>query len=80
MRVDHRDLHTDFPEFAQRIHDLKVGDPHFARLFEEYDKLNHEIRALELADVPVSDAEIEKLKYRRLHLKDQLYALLIKPV
>jgi uncharacterized protein YdcH (DUF465 family) len=79
MRVDHRDLHVDFPEFARRIHDLKVGDSHFARLFEEYDKLNHEIRRVELLDVPLGETEFEKMKFARLHLKDQLYTMLKKP-
>jgi uncharacterized protein YdcH (DUF465 family) len=76
MRIDHRDLHDDFPEYAQRIHDLKVGDPHFAELFKAYDEINHRIRRIELNNVPMDDAGFEKLKYQRLHLKDQLFAML----
>ena len=76
MRVDHRDLHDDLPEYAQRIHELKVGDHHFAHLFKRYDEINHEIRRLELDDVPMGDAAFEKLKLERLQLKDQLYAML----
>lgn len=76
MRIDHRDLHDDLPEYAQRIHDLKVGNPRFAQLFKQYDEINHALRRLEIDDVPIGDAEFEKLKYDRVHLKDQLYAML----
>ena len=76
MRIEHRDLHDDFPEYAQKIHDLKIGNAHFTGLFERYDSINHQIRRIELADVPMGDAEFEKLKSDRLHLKDQLYSML----
>lgn len=76
MRIDHRDLHDDFPEFAQRIHDMKVGNAHFSHLFKAYDDLNHKIRRIELENVPMGDGEFERLKFERLNLKDQLYTLL----
>lgn len=76
MRVESHDLHHEFPEYHQRIHDLKVGDAHFARLFGEYDELTHEIRNIEAADSRIGDAELEKLKLRRVNLKDTLYAYL----
>jgi uncharacterized protein YdcH (DUF465 family) len=76
LRVDSHELHHEFPEFHQRIHDLKVGDAHFARLFGEYDALTHEIRNIEAADSRIGDADLEKLKLRRVHLKDTLYAYL----
>ena len=76
MRIDHRDLHDDFPEYAQRIHQLKTGDARFAELFKAYDDLNHKIRRIEIDNVPMGDAEFEHLKYERLSLKDKLYAML----
>jgi uncharacterized protein len=76
MRIDHRDLHDDFPEYAQRIHDLKVGNARFGELFKAYDEINHKIRRIELDNVRMGDAEFERLKYERLSLKDKLYAML----
>jgi hypothetical protein len=29
------DLHHEFPQYAERIHHLKVSDGHFRRLFDE---------------------------------------------
>ena len=76
MRIDHRDLRDDFPEYAQRIHDLKVGNTAFAQLFKAYDDINHKIRRIEIDNVPMGDAEFEHLKFERLNIKDKLYAML----
>lgn len=76
MRIDHRDLHDDFPEYAQKIHDLKVGNAHFADLFKSYDEINHKIRRIELDNVRMGEAEFERLKFERLNIKDRLYAML----
>jgi uncharacterized protein len=73
MRIDHHDLHHEFPEFKERISALKVSDTHFAKLFNEYDGVDKEIRHLEEANSPTSDAHLETLKLKRVHLKDQLY-------
>ncbi|MDB5050010.1 MAG: GTP-binding protein [Fibrobacteres bacterium] len=79
MQLDHHDLHTDFPQLGPRIHQLKTEDPHFAKMFEEYDALDHEIRRIEEHGSAIGDVELEKMKYRRIHLKDALYAALTKP-
>lgn len=76
MRVEHHDLHHEFPEFKDRIHDLKIGNHHFARLFEEYEQVDKSIRHLEQLDTPTSDRHIEEMKLKRVHLKDQLYQML----
>lgn len=76
MRVDDHELHHDFPDLAHRIHELKSGDLHFAKLLVEYDRLTDEIKRIEKADVPVADAYFEKLKFTRVNLKDRLYGYL----
>ena len=40
MNVEHHDLHHDFPDMAEQIHELKMNDRHFARLFDEYHELD----------------------------------------
>lgn len=77
MHVEHHDLHHEFPEYSQAIHDLKVGNHHFARLFEEYHKITADVEHLEEEDVPVDDFTIEDMKKRRVKLKDELYAMLV---
>jgi uncharacterized protein YdcH (DUF465 family) len=75
MQIESHSLVHDFPELKERIHHLKMGDRHFARLFEEYDQLDKEIHRIE-QDFTTSDDYLEGLKVRRVHLKDELYRLL----
>lgn len=76
MNVDHHDLHHEFPEFASAIHALKVGNKHFARLFDEYHGLTSQVESLEVKDSPVADAALDEMKKRRVRLKDELYGML----
>jgi len=78
MLIDHHDLHHEFPEYSTQIHALKLSDAHFTKLFNEYDELDHEIRRIEMGGLLISDSEMEKLKLKRIHLKDKLYAYLQK--
>ncbi len=66
-----------FPEFRELITELKQNDAHFARLFEQHNALDEEIRNLE--NDPVAGHrhdEIESKKKEKLHLKDELYRIL----
>ncbi|MCX7170144.1 MAG: DUF465 domain-containing protein [Proteobacteria bacterium] len=76
MKVDSHELHDEFPEYKDRIQQLRSGDQHFALLHDEYHKVTNEVRDIEEHDVPVSDLIFEKLKKQRLKLKDELYAML----
>lgn len=76
MSVEHHDLHHEFPELHDRIHDLKLSDAHFRRLFDEYHELTREIEKMEDEVTPVSTRTEEEAKLRRVHLKDELYRML----
>jgi len=70
------DLHHEFPEYKDRIHELKVKGGHFKHLFDEYDELAHEMVHIQQQIETPSDEVVEGLKVKRLHLKDELLALL----
>ena len=74
--TEHHDLRHEFPEFVEKIHDLKVRDEHFRKLFDEYHELDRQVRRMEDNVEPASDETMEAAKKRRLVLKDELYALL----
>lgn len=76
MFGEHHRLEEEFPEFKQKIHQLKLSDPHFARLFGEYVDVDKEIYRIEEEIETPSDGYTEGLKKKRLLLKDQLYTLL----
>ncbi len=76
MVIEHHDLHSEFPDMGDQIRSLKMKDRHFARLFDEYHEVDREVRKIEEAVEAASDERLEGLKMRRLHLKDDLYAML----
>ena len=76
MSVEHHDLHHEFPELHDRIHELKMNDAHFRRLFDEYHELTTSIEKMEDEVTPVATRTEEEAKVRRLHLKDELYRML----
>jgi uncharacterized protein YdcH (DUF465 family) len=77
MSVEHHDLVHEFPELKDRIHEMKVGDAHFRRLFDEYHELTRSIEKMEDEVTPVATTTEEGAKVRRLHLKDELYRMLM---
>lgn len=76
MSVEHHDLIHEFPELKDRIHEMKVGDSHFRRLFDEYHVLTRDIEKMENEVTPVATRTEEDAKLRRVHLKDELYRML----
>ena len=76
MSVEHHDLIHEFPELRERIHQLKVSDAHFRRLFDAYHELISEIENMENEVTPVATHTEEEAKMRRVHLKDELYRML----
>ncbi|RLQ21255.1 DUF465 domain-containing protein [Seongchinamella sediminis] len=76
MSVEHHDLHHEFPELDARIHELKLNDSHFRRLFEEYHELTRSIEKMEDEVTPVATRIEEEAKVRRVKLKDELYRML----
>ncbi|MDP1558826.1 MAG: DUF465 domain-containing protein [Nitrosomonas sp.] len=71
------DLHHEFPEHYDRIHELKISDAHFARLFNEYHEVNRDVIRIEEGTESQTDEYLENLKKKRLLLKDKLYGMII---
>jgi len=76
MFGEHHDLAQEFPEYKDRIHELKTSNAHFASLFEEYENLDKEIYRIEEQIETPSDEYTEQLKQKRVELKDQLFQML----
>ncbi len=72
------ELAEEFPELKDKIHELKVSDAHFQRLFEAYHDVNREVHRAEAMGGNISDEHMEELKKKRLALKDELYEMLTK--
>lgn len=72
------DLHHEFPEFEQKISELKVSDHHFKKLFDQYHEVNNSIYRIENNTEVVTDAVLNDYRMKRVHLKDELYQILVK--
>ena len=77
MFGEKHDLIHELPEHKDRIHELKVSNEHFKKLFDEYHELDHEVLRMEEGIETPSDEVLEELKKKRLSLKDQLYQMIV---
>jgi uncharacterized protein YdcH (DUF465 family) len=76
MLGEKHDLLHELPEYKERIHELKISNHHFAKLFNEYDELDHLVRRCETEIEVHADDYVQGLKKRRLALKDELLKIL----
>lgn len=69
-------LHQEFPDQTKAIHSLQAENDHFARLCEEYDKLNRDIHRAETNVQPVEELAEQEMRKKRMALKDEIWAML----
>ncbi|MBK8373561.1 YdcH family protein [Sphingorhabdus sp.] len=70
------ELHDEFPDDAETLHELKTGSAHFTKLSDKYHELNREIHRIEAGVEASSDARAEDLKKERLVLLDEIAAMI----
>ncbi|MBE0453986.1 YdcH family protein [Roseovarius autotrophicus] len=70
------ELNEEFPQFAEKISELKQKDAHFARLAEEYHAVNRQVHRAETLVEPMDDRAEMELRKSRARLKDDIYRLL----
>lgn len=70
------ELAEEFPADVAKIHDLKANNAHFAKLAEDYHRVNQQVcRAETRVDVLSGEHESE-LRHKRAHLKDEIARIL----
>ena len=72
------ELHEEFPQDLDKIHDLKIGNAHFAKIAEEYHVVNRKIHRIETEVEAASDFRMEDLRKERLRLKDEIAMMISK--
>lgn len=78
MPIEKHDLLHEFPEHKEAIHELKMTNAHFARLFDEYHVTDKEVYRIEEQIETPSDEYTQERKLRRLALKDELLAMILE--
>jgi len=64
-------------EYKNEIHELKLSNAHFARIFEKHNELDQKIEDAEENRVILTDIELETLKKEKLLLKDEAYKMIL---
>ena len=78
MLNEKHDLVHELPEYRDAIHELKMNNQHFSRLFDEYHDIDHEIHRIETGVTTTSDEYLQERKKTRLQLKDELFQMIKK--
>ncbi|WP_396157057.1 YdcH family protein [Flavobacterium sp.] len=76
--MEKHDLLHEFPELQDKIHELKISDAHFRKLFDEYHEIEHQIRRINTGSEIANDKFVHELKAKLLFRKDEIYAYLNK--
>lgn len=76
MLDDNHSLVNELPEYREAIHEMKMSNNHFARLFDEYHTVDKEIHRIETGVENTSDEYAEGLKKQRLAKKDEMFTML----
>jgi uncharacterized protein YdcH (DUF465 family) len=76
MLTEKHDLVHELPEHKDAIHNLKMTNQYFARLFDEYHEVDHEVHRIETGIENTSDEYLEERKKVRLYLKDELFRMI----
>ena len=70
------EIHDEFPDYADKMHALKLSDERFAEMLEGYRDVNRAIHRAETEVEPVGDVHMEDMRKRRMVLKDEIYGML----
>lgn len=75
--MEAHDLLHEFPDHKETIHELKMRDNHFSRLFDDYHHIDKTLHRIDAGIETPDDAYVESLKKQRLLLKDQLFQMIV---
>jgi uncharacterized protein YdcH (DUF465 family) len=74
--MEKHSLLNEFPEYHDKIHELKISNSHFKKLFDKYDELEHQIHRIHQGIEIITDEAFKEIKIKMLHLKDEIFTLI----
>jgi uncharacterized protein YdcH (DUF465 family) len=72
------ELADDFPQDVDKIHALKISNPHFAKLMQTYHDVNRAVHRAESGVEPVDQIAEIAMRKSRMRLKDEIAGMLSK--
>jgi len=76
--MEKHDLLHEFPEYKDKIHELKISDVYFRKLFDDYHQIEHQIHRINMGSEIANDNFLHELKAKLLFMKDEIYTILNK--
>ena len=76
--MEKHDLLHEFPEYKDKIHELKISNEHFRKIFDEYHEVEHQIHRINMGYELANDTFVHELKAKLLFMKDEIYSYLNK--
>ncbi len=70
------ELTEEFPDQIDKMHELKINDAHFARMFDDYHEINRAVHRAETNIEPMEDLAQVDLRKQRARLKDEIWTYL----
>ena len=68
-----------FHEYRDFVTELKTTNAHFKKVFDEHNELHDQIEKAEEGGVDhIDPMEIERMKKKKLKLKDEAYAMIME--
>ena len=64
-------------EYKEEIHELKMNNAHFVKVFDKHNELDQKVEDAEADRVILTDVELETLKKEKLLLKDEAYKMIL---
>jgi uncharacterized protein YdcH (DUF465 family) len=74
--MERHDLVHELPEYQERIHQLKVENAHFRKVFDDYHELEHEIHRINTGVETATEEHLHQLKANLLFMKDELVSII----
>ncbi len=74
--MEKHDLLHEFPDFQEKIHEMKISNSHFRKLFDAYHELEQEIHRINTNNEVTGEEYAHKLKAKLLYTKDEIFMLL----
>ena len=65
-------------EYRDEIHELKMSNAHFAKIFDEHNELDQMTTDADEGRLHLTDMELETLKKKKLLLKDEALMMILK--
>ncbi|NDW52849.1 YdcH family protein [Aliiroseovarius sp. PrR006] len=70
------ELSEEFPEYAEKMSEMKQADAHFSKLTDDYHEVNRAIHRAETNVEPTDQFNEEDMRKKRAALKDEIYRML----